>query len=373
MDGPRAPNEIEFEALVGFLDRNLRSQTTWSIRDEYPLALNLSNLSNMRIISDEKQILSHALVRPLIVRTPMALFKVALIGSVVTDPSHRNQGLSRQVLESCIDEAHRQQCDVAILWTDLFDFYRKLGFELAGSEISFLLDSPLSLEKLNLAEKHRNLKFMNSTRVAPEALLRLYNQHTVGVMRTAEDIRRFLSIPQTQVHTAWNLEGQLVSYAVEGKGADLKGYIHEWGGKVTDLLFLLQHIREHETQKLTLLVPSHSQNLITKLSQVGVQQVVGNLGMIKILRLDQISQKLNRAMRSLGLPELMIEKKEQGYVFGFARNGSKVYSLPSEGDLVRLMFGPLKKFEVEQMDQETRELIVKVFPVPFWIWGWDSV
>jgi predicted acetyltransferase len=181
-------------------------------------------LNNVRVIKDEKCFLSAAVMKPLVIKAPAGLFKVAAIGSVVTAPDYRNQGLSRQVLEDCLTAGRDHGCDFAILWTNLFDFYRKLGFELAGSEISLVIP-----EGYKAPESAEPLRFMQSNKIDPEAILRIYNHHTTGSLRTVEDIRKFLHIPNSRVFTAWDNENRLQAYAVEGKGADLSQCIHEWG------------------------------------------------------------------------------------------------------------------------------------------------
>src|SRR5262245_44580133 len=138
MEGPRPPTPAEFSRILEFLNRNLRQNESWSISSEYPTALNEGNLGNIRIIKENNEILSHAVLRPLLIKTPIGMFKIAAIGSVVTDPRYRTQGLSSQIVEDCLEAARAQGCDFAILWTNLYEFYRKFGFELAGSEISYI-------------------------------------------------------------------------------------------------------------------------------------------------------------------------------------------------------------------------------------------
>ena len=141
---PRAPLDKEFPSVVQFLDKNLRANEGWSITAEYPTAFAETNRGNIRIITDEKdQVLAHALVRPMVLKAPAGLFKVAGLGSVVTSTDHRNQGLSTRTIESCLEAAREHGCDFAILWTNLYDFYRKMDFELAGSEISALVDKEI--------------------------------------------------------------------------------------------------------------------------------------------------------------------------------------------------------------------------------------
>ncbi len=188
MEGPRAPNDAEFSRVVSFLDKNLRPEGQWSITSEYPVAFSENNRGNIRIITENEEVLSHAVVRPMIVKTPVGLFKVGGLGSVVTSGEHRNQGLSKQIIESCLESARAHGCDFAILWTNLYDFYSKMGFELGGSEIAILIDKDINVDS-------GGLKFMESNKVAAEAIHRLYAQHTVTSLRSLEEMRKYLQIP----------------------------------------------------------------------------------------------------------------------------------------------------------------------------------
>jgi GNAT superfamily N-acetyltransferase len=322
----------------------------------------LSNLHNIRIITEQNQVLSHAVLKPLIVRTPQIVFKVGAIGSVVTDPNRRNQGLSRKILEDCLTEAHRQDCDIAMLWTDLYDFYQKLDFELAGSEMSFVLQNdfaPLTTE----------LKFLKTSQVSVEAIHRLYNQHSITTVRTVEDFRKFLQIPNTVIYTAWDKSNQLVAFAVEGKGADLNGYLHEWGGSVSHLLSLFSYIRREKKQPVTVISPAISQNLNRSLQSIdGVVFNNGFLGMIKIIRQEQLFQKIRKAAANAGIQKFILGKMGNSVFLGI---GDDQVSISDEKDLVRILFGPA--VEIPHLKPETNEILSKLLPLPLWVWGWDSV
>src|SRR4051812_17993149 len=102
MEGPRAPTTSEFGELVKFLDSNLRQKSQWSVAEEYPTTVTIQNLHNFRIITENQRILSHALIKPSIIKTRRGLLKVGCLGSVVTSEEHRNQGLSQTVLSDCL-------------------------------------------------------------------------------------------------------------------------------------------------------------------------------------------------------------------------------------------------------------------------------
>ncbi len=364
MEGPRTPHEAELPRVFSFLNSALRSDASWSIAAEYPTALSPQNIHNIHIIADGEKVLSHGVLKPLIVKTPHVILKVGAIGSIVTDESHRGQGLSTKIIQGCLESAKEQQCDIAILWTDLFDFYRRMGFELAGSEISFVIE-----ENFN-APQIEGLRFMSDNKVSADAIHRLYTQHTVSSVRTIDETRKFLSIPQTKVYTAWDANGQLAAYAIEGKGVDLGGYIHEWGGSTSKLLALLSYIRKEKNAPFTIICPKHSVNLIEHLKNKPVTINHGFLGMIKVVNFDHLSAKIKRAFRAEGVADIVLEKHADHFVFGI---GQELFTINNETDMVRLLFGPVDYAELGLFKEETCQKLSKILPLNLWIWGWDSI
>lgn len=364
MEGPRSVREAELPQVLEFLNKKLRNEASWSIAAEYPTAFSNTNIHNMRIIADENEgVLSHAVLKPLIIKSPHVIFKVGAIGSVVTEDQHRGQGLSTTVIKDCLKSATEQSCDIAILWTDLFDFYRRMGFELAGSEISFVIED-------NFQVAANTLRFSSDSKVSPDAIYRLYSSHSVNSVRTIEETRKFLSIPQTKVYTAWESTGQLAAYAIEGKGADLGGYIHEWGGSTSKLMALLSYIRAQKNEAFTIICPRHSVNLIQQLQQQNVTMNQGFLGMIKLINYDQLSAKIKRAFRAEGVADIVLEKHPNHFVFGV---GQDLYTINNETDMVRLLFGPADLKAMGMFKDETVQKLEKLLPLNLWIWGWDSI
>jgi predicted N-acetyltransferase YhbS len=365
MEGPRAPADAEFNAVIDFLNTNLRPGQAWSVADEYPTALTPNNISNFRIIKEDQKILSHALVKPTFVKTRRGLFKVACIGSVVTSSEHRNQGLSHTVLKDCLAAATNQGCDIALLWSNLYDFYARLGFELAGQEISLLVDKPI------VPAKPSEFRIVATNRVDVQALYRIYSQHTVSSIRTPEDFEKYLKIPNCRLYTAWDTTGLLRGYAVEGKGADLQGYIHEWGGSVEALIALFNHIRTQVGKPVTVISPGHATNLIQQMTQAGCKKVEGFLGFVKITNFDSLAQKIIRNARlEWGIEDFVLEKRDGYFYYGV---GEDLLKTDHEGDIVRLLFGPHKPSQLFDGGEKLNAVLDRVFPIEMWIWGWDSV
>lgn len=365
MQGPRSPEAHELDEVVEFLNANLRENSTWTINQEYPTAITLNNIHNMSIITDEndEKIVSHAVIKPIITKTPYAIFRIGAIGSVVTAEAARNQGYSTLNLQNCLAKASAQNCDLVILWTDKFDFYRKFGFELAGFEWTYQISQKRPIQ-------NPELRFVKGVQVDPQAILKTFNQHTVNSVRTVDDVYKYMRIPNSNIYTAWNKQNQLMAYAVEGKGADLQNYIHEWGGQVTSLLDLIQYMIQTENKSYTVMVPAHSVNLRQKLSEVADSAHQGYLGMIRIQDFDSVANKVKRAFRAEGLDLITLEKQHGQIVFGY---GSDLYTLDNESDLVQLLFGPLQMEQLGFMKPETQKVLSKMLPLPLWVWGWDSI
>lgn len=363
MQGPRSPESHELAQVVEFLNHNLRQNNSWTISSEYPTALAATNLHNMSIITEDEKIISHAVLKTFVVKTPHAIFKLGAIGSVVTDPEYRQQGHSTNNINKCLALAEKQECELVVLWTDQFDFYRKLGFELAGFDYSYLFETSQTI-------KNKNLRFVTGNNVDPNALLKLYSQHTVHAVRNLEDFRQFLKIPNSNLFTAWDPQNQLVGYAVEGKGADLINYIHEWGGQADALLDLFQYIRNEKKEAITIMVPAHSQNLRNKLDKTASLSHQGFLGMLKIINSETLLNKIKKAFRAEGFDKIVIEKQGEKIVFGF---GSDLYTLDKESDLVQLLFGPMNVNALDFVSTDTKHKLSTLLPMPLWIWGWDSI
>lgn len=360
---PRRPLENEQSEFIDFLSRQLRPNSSWSIAEEYPLALGKPNFHNIRVIRDGDQFLSAAVMKPMIIKTLAGLFKVGAVGSVVTEPSQRNKGLSHRILEECLTAAKDQGCDFAILWTDLYDFYRKLDFELAGKETSLLLAE-------TLPPPSQELRYECTAKIDPNAILRLYSTHSCGVVRNAEDIRKSLKIPNAKVFSAWSKDGKLKAFAVEGKGADLTGYLHEWAGEVEDLVSLFSFAQSQYNYALTVLSPSHAENLIRTLTALGAQKFEGVLGMIKILNPISFMMKVKKYFRALGMEGVIFEYRDDHYYIGL---GDEIFKTDSSSDVIRLVFGPQKASELYPFEGEMKEIFEHTLPLPLWVWGWDSV
>ena len=189
-------------------------------------------------------------------------------------------------------------------------------------------------------------------------------------LRTTEDFRQFLKIPNSNLYTAWNPQNQLMAYAVEGKGIDLVNYVHEWGGQVEALTDLFHYVQKKKQSPLTIMTPYHCKNLHQKLDALNHGRHEGFLGMLKFIQLDQVLAKVKKAFRAEGHDNVVFEMQDQKMVFGF---GNDLYTLNNEADIMQLVFGPLEAKAMDFISPESQEKLSQLLPLPLWIWGWDSI
>ena len=75
-------------------------------------------------------------------------YKAIQLGTVMTDPAYRNQGLSRRLMEIIIEE-YRSECDFMYLYANktVLDFYTKFGFsQVPEPSYTFDLKTTISLK-----------------------------------------------------------------------------------------------------------------------------------------------------------------------------------------------------------------------------------
>jgi DNA-binding transcriptional regulator GbsR (MarR family) len=68
--------------------------------------------------------------------------------------------------------------------------------------------------------------------------------------------------------------------------------------------------------------------------------------------------------------DLIFEKREEFYYIGSV---SKVFKTDSPIDIIKLVFGPGKPTDLFAFDENTLDVFSKIFPLQFWLWGWDSI
>ncbi len=96
----------------------------------------------------------------------------------------------------------------------------------------------------------------------------------------------------------------------------------------------------------------------------------GYLGLIKINNFERLAVKIKKMFLAEGFDQITLEKKNDEIVFGHKFD---LYTLKKEADFVKIVFGPTLVKDLGFVSSDTAQVLEKVFPLPLWVWGWDSV
>lgn len=213
------------------------------IKDEYPIVLSQEGRAFSYCMDYQQKLCSHANLWPRVVidRQQRVKAQIGLVGNVATDPSMQGRGHMRELLSKLEDIAIRQNLSALVLWSDLDQFYHKLGYESVGQE--FHLGFPKVDRKRPSHRSYLGTFQLNGDLKDGELekLLALRPQLPLTLLRTPEEMRAQLTIPWLDCFRAYR-NGELVAYALIGKGYDMVGVIHEWGAKdLSDLIALIDY------------------------------------------------------------------------------------------------------------------------------------
>jgi len=187
-----------------------------------------------------KLLISSAAARIVQVKIGERSYPVALIGGVATYEEFRGLGLASQLVKYLVEWAGNKGVLASVLWGSEYSLYSKLGFEYAG----FQMRIPLKEMKFETAIATQKLN-----RGFHPLILRLMMQRKGGIALENRDLLWLSKHPN--VEWFWLGDDTPIAYAAYGRGIDLPGLVHEFGGDTRDLFSVLAEIyREHPEAQL---------------------------------------------------------------------------------------------------------------------------
>ena len=233
-EGPRAARPGELESVLEATNRVMRVSAGHepTIANDYPFIYNEQNLENIMIIKHGSRVVSSVAIWVNAIEIGAACLKVGGINCLVTLPEYRRRGLASQVMRASHDRMAKLGCHVARLSTSIANWYRRLGWEAAGSFCTYELNNsnlhqlPALGDGVNLRCTHN--EFEEGTL---DTLVRLHQADRLGGVRTPELMRTLLQAgsdpkvkPDTWIIIALHGEKPL-AYAL-----DRHRVIVEWAG-----------------------------------------------------------------------------------------------------------------------------------------------
>lgn len=233
------------------------------IVDEYPLVLNpkIHQYSYCQFI--EERAIAHFNLYPkdVVDASNRTFLTVGLVGNVATDADSRGQGLMRTMFRYLDSTAGSMSLDALVLWSDLTQFYQKLGFESLASELLLSLSASSIQARVDKASIHcPPIHCLTpgelSDQLAVE-LMKLRPNWGLHLKRRPDEFRDLLTIPDCYLILVGETSHPL-AYLILGKGYDMVKVIHEWGFEHIDpMLCGIQYLFERlSIEALFLLSPA---------------------------------------------------------------------------------------------------------------------
>jgi predicted N-acetyltransferase YhbS len=237
-------NPSQMQQFSALLDRAFQLKKGMHYLDDFPIW----SCVNPRVVrfgaiaaSGELagELVASAGVRQAMIQTwDGKIVPVALIGAVATDDRYRGQRLASGLVERALDWARERGAAVALLWGAEHSLYAKLGFALCGTQVLAPLGS------LRASQEASDLSLQKGWN---PRIFDLVLKRGDGVILTPEDRTWF----EAHRNVDWYWLGPPsapLAYAAVGRGIDLTGLVHEWGGEPAALLILLGLLRKQNAE-----------------------------------------------------------------------------------------------------------------------------
>lgn len=261
------------------------------IAREFPLVFAPGAPGRVLHLEEDGRPVSACAVLPRELVFPGGRLRCGLIGSVTTAPQARGRGLATRLLALAERELAGEGAAFALLWADDPNFYRRRGYREIGAEADLVID-PAGADRLPRPSGVRPLRQSDV-----EAVHALYAAHESRVLRSVDETARLLEVPGAAALVR-ERQGVVRAYAIAGRGADLAGVAHEWGGETEDVLACLSaHLELRRSlapgTPLVVLAPHPDDPLARELVRRGAHLSIGILGMGKALRADPLRAALS--------------------------------------------------------------------------------
>lgn len=359
------PKECNFEYEIGpTLDTlNLVMRTSVGAKpdfgESFPYIYSYSNRKNIRIIKLGEKVVSCVSIFFSDVITGKTVLRVGGINGLATHPDYRKRGYAKLILEDAIRRMQEEDCDISLLSTLVYEYYRRFSWEKGGRESIYFLDRG----NINLLPELKNCKIQE--RVGDKYLNEiniLRDKEYLGAVRSKILFRLLLNKGKTYLSLK---EKKLVAYiVVVGRSVVEHGGPPEIISNLIRKVFYQMDKRGASTidkdksfkpvlqATLSVNTPGFRAGLSALLDDLGIPKRTDYLGMIRIINIRSLLKKLGlediRVEENLDKINLYQEKKKDGF---------------TRRELVKLIFGP------ERVSNFRKD----IFPINFYQWPLDRV
>ncbi len=223
---------------------------------------------------EDDQLRSHAAIRRVTAVQDNAELEISLVGAVATDPRSRGQRFASRLLHEIANTEAAAGQDAIVLWSDLWEFYAKLGYALCGTQYEATIAPTASAANDTVREARLS------------DLLAIHDLHRCKpqrVERSLADTAMLFSVTGMATFVR-EREQRVTAYACCGKGVDLVGWWHELGGANDELAALLPTATTSlGLAQATVMIPPYRLDLLAMLQDDAIDWAKGIAGLVKPL------------------------------------------------------------------------------------------
>ncbi len=285
----------EYKDFVAFLNAGMRPEITATrAEDDFPVILSPDNLEGLWCMKDDSGWIAGLAVLTRSFTSVLGPVRVAGIGSVVTRPDKRGQGLSKQLQTRVLGELAGQDVPLAVLWTDQPAIYSGRGFHEAGWEYHVDLSGARLAGLVPPGAEVRPFLPSDVTAVSM-----IYDAHPLRTLRHSGDNTKLYTMPGTR-GLVLAMGHDILAYAFCGKGDDFPDYVAEWGGKAEPALAVMAAAQEQGLAS-RVLVPAGREDLLKVASRRGAGHGLISSGLWSVIRPDLMP--IPEGVKPSGRPE----------------------------------------------------------------------
>ncbi|MGE0616501.1 MAG: GNAT family N-acetyltransferase [Bacteriovoracia bacterium] len=303
----------------------------WSV-DEESGALRIGVFTNEGLVASACARVAH-------LRIATGVLPVCIIGGVATHPNARGLGYASKLVSICNEWATEHGAAASLLWGSEFDLYHRLGFDLCGSQIQLPIAgigaAAGAIEQgWNPAIFHQQVARREGLVIEPGDQ-RWYTAH--------KNVLWFWNGPKDHP----------TAYVGLGRGIDLQGIIHEWGGEPSALRELLAGVAKVHPEATIL----GSRELFRRHGILFDDAASQYLCLAKVLDPQRLVMSYH--------PTVKVESTRWP-----ASNGDATWEIQigdrttylKDTDLPKFFFGPERNIPGFDL----------YLPLPLWVWGLDA-
>lgn len=415
LQGPRAPRLSERDAVIAMLDYVFRISQgrASSIGIDWPLVYTPENLRNIHVIFDvgaaegPKPVASAGVWVSDVVLGQTSL-RVGGINAVGTLHEYRKHGLGERVMAAAKQTMLDQGCAVGLLSTGIANWYRRMGWEWAGSVRNYALNrgNVALLPSLRPGVNMRIVQAAGEWDALDEAILHLYHQANLGRRRTLAQFRQLATAKPVQHLVIAEEAGEPTAYLLVQENR-----IIEWAGRAgdkgnvdinkitgnmqaaTDIMALARayfEAMDNPTASATLRASDSGgaallrtmiiqtpdrgfqHPIVTQLDTIGIPYSIEYLGMVYLVDPQSIIDAFGLSSQVQITPLAPKHVPNQSPDQFLVQTPSVNMEL-GRGALTKLFFGPERIRRDAHQGVEPELFAQTIFPLPLWQWTLERV